>query len=99
MILPLMYNVANNYKLKTMADSIEQTSKESLDRYFERGIDPGHFLKAVLENDLREAVQCGDNVHINNLKGIIAYCYEKLPFYCWGSKQNVEDWVDSKAGF
>lgn len=64
--------------------------------YVEKGVPPGGFLTAVLENDLVGA--CG-KADLNNLKAIPAYAgylYNKVPSGCWGSPEKVTAWI--KAG-
>ncbi len=74
------------------SDLIEQRFKQSIDCYVKDKKHPGHFITAVLENDLQEAVGRADYEAMQNLKHIIAYCYNKIPFDCWGSKEKVENW-------
>ena len=69
----------------------------SLRRYIEHGIPPGHFLTAVLCNDLAEA--CGraddENVVLLNVYVTFLYCY--APQGCWGSREKFESWCKQKG--
>lgn len=66
--------------------------------YIQKGIMPGHFLTAVLENDLLQAFQRADNTNLETLQVYVAYLYNHAPMTCWGSKENVRTWVDSFHG-
>ena len=66
----------------------------SLRRYTERGILPGGFLRAVLENDLCGAVARADDVSLAQLRAICVFVYNDMPSGCWGSRERVAQWVD-----
>ncbi len=74
------------------SELIEPRFKQSIDYYVQHGCQPGHFLTAVLENDLVGAFGRADYEAMENLKHIIAYCYNKIPSDCWGSKERVSQW-------
>jgi len=65
---------------------------EGFRRYFEHGIMPGHFLTAVLKNDLRAACERADDENLVNLPAYIAYLYNVAPHQAWGSPEKVEKW-------
>ncbi len=71
---------------------IEPRFKQSIDYYVEHKIPPGHFITAVLENDLKEAFGRADTNAMQNIKHIICYCYNEIPSDCWGSKEKVKNW-------
>ena len=60
---------------------------DGLRLYFERGIEPGSFMTAVLCNDLKEA--CGRADHINRhlIFQIVAWLYNEAPYASWGSEE------------
>lgn len=70
--------------------------KESIDAYIESGRPTGHFLSAVLRNDLKEAIGRADSEAIDNIPHIVAYLYNKAPMNCWGSNEAVANWYKSK---
>ena len=53
----------------------------------------GHFLMAVLSNDLRVAVARADPDNRKRLAQIVCYCHNEIPSCCWGSKEKVEAWL------
>lgn len=66
---------------------------ESLRRYIDKGIAPGHFLTAVLEHDLFEAVGRADDENLANLPAYVAYLYNEAPGPCHGSPEKVAEWL------
>lgn len=63
-------------------------------RYFEDGIRPGHFLTAVLCNDLREACARADDENKHRLFEYIQFLYMHAPGGSWGSPENFRDWLN-----
>ena len=62
-------------------------------RYYEKGIPPGDFLTAVINNDLIEAISHADNKNINCLKAYIMWFYNQAPSGSWGYQNAVKDWL------
>ena len=69
-------------------------TKESLDRYANHGIPTGGFLRAVLQNNLNEAVARGDEENLRDLAEIVRYVYNQFPSNCWGSPERVDAWLE-----
>jgi hypothetical protein len=67
---------------------------ESLKRYADHGVPTGDFLRAVLENDLKEAVGRADHINGPALAHIVSYCYNEIPSTSWGSPAKVEAWIE-----
>ncbi len=53
----------------------------------------GHFLTAVLSNDLREACARADEIVRGQLYTIVFFLYNYAPGPCWGSPTHVELWL------
>ena len=66
--------------------------KTSIDSYVDNGHDVGHFLGAVLRNDLFEAVFRADEENLWRLHDICRYIFNFAPSSCWGSMEKVETW-------
>lgn len=66
-----------------------------LRRYIEYHSGVGHFLTAILENNLKEAVFHADGTNIDLLPNYVRYLHQEAPSQCWGSKERVKDWLDS----
>jgi hypothetical protein len=63
--------------------------RESLNDYVLRGIETGSFLRAVLENNLTEAVTHADRRNILLLRHIVAWVYNNVPSNVCGSAEAV----------
>lgn len=61
-------------------------------RYLRAAVPPGHFLTAVLENNLMEAFNRGDDTSIFFLKELVVFLYNNVPYKCYGSPTRVERW-------
>jgi len=61
-------------------------------RYLEYGVMPGHFLSAILANDLRGA--CGRPYDVNRrfLFEIVQWLFNHAPADSWGSEDKVSVW-------
>lgn len=51
-------------------------------------------MRAVLENNLTEAFGRADMDNREAMFDIVQYCYNELPFVCWGSKEKVSKWLE-----
>lgn len=69
----------------------------ALDGHAQHGRPCGHFVTAVLENDLNAAVCRADDENLAALLPIVKYVYNELPSSCWGSRAKVEAWRASKS--
>src|SRR6185436_10059012 len=65
-----------------------------LQRWVEKGELPGHFLQAVLRNDLQEAVGRADEENLRNLPAFVGWLYNEAPGDCWGSDERVDGWAE-----
>jgi hypothetical protein len=55
---------------------------------------PGHFLSAVIKNDLRDAIGRADDENITRLGAYIQFFYNHAPIGCWGSVEKVKIWEE-----
>ena len=63
--------------------------------YVERGLQPGSFLSAVIQNNLSETVGRADTENLKNIPAFIAYFYNECPGTCWGSPEKMKSWMES----
>lgn len=68
----------------------------AMQRYIENRIPPGHFLTAVLSNDLSEACGRADDDNRHRLFEIVSWVYNEAPSACWGSPQRVAEWLRAR---
>jgi hypothetical protein len=69
----------------------------AIQRYILHGIEPGHFLTAVITNNLTEAVARADDENMRNIPAFVAYFYNEAPRDCWGSEAKMNMWITQKA--
>ncbi len=67
---------------------------EKLLEYINHGASVGHFLTAVLCNDLSEAVGRADDENLRNLPAYSTFLYNEAPSTCYGSKEKMEAWLE-----
>lgn len=67
--------------------------RDGLRRYVDERVETGAFLRAVLENDLKEAVTRGDTDSMEGLTCVVGYLFNQAPESCWGSKEAVKKWL------
>jgi hypothetical protein len=70
--------------------------KASLDDYWQKGLPPGSFVRAVLENDLHQAIANADAECALALTAIVRYVYNDMPGDCWGSRRAVQKYLTRK---
>jgi hypothetical protein len=68
-------------------------TRDGLQGYIDERHRVGHFLTAVLSNDLREAVNRADNENLAALGAIVQWLFWNAPSVCWGSAERVRDWL------
>lgn len=71
-------------------------AEESILRYVEHGIPTGGFLRAVLANDLMEAIGRGDDSSLLNLAPICRFIYNDIPSNAHGSYSIVDGYIARK---
>jgi hypothetical protein len=62
-------------------------------QWIQDGVKPGHFLTAIIENDLRGAIERADDENVIRLQAYIRFFYNCSPGRCWGSKELVAEWA------
>ena len=69
---------------------------DAVKRYIDHGIQPGSFLTGVISNNLREAVSNADDENLRNIPAYMGYFYNEAPSACWGSPEQMSQWIQSK---
>lgn len=72
---------------------MREDTKESLQRYLEKGIEPGGFLMAVLSNDLFGAFSRADTGNRVGMFAIVQYIYQNFPNGSYGSPERVDNFL------
>lgn len=65
--------------------------------YIEKGLPPGGFLRAVLENDLVGAFAKADEVNTREMYWWAEWLYNEAPSACWGSPEKVTAWINHEG--
>ena len=66
---------------------------DAISRYANDHIAPGGFTRAVLENDLSQAIGRADENSLAGLQDIVRYVHWEIPGGCHGSREKVEAWL------
>ena len=74
--------------------SIPERMRGPIIRWVIYRIPPGHFLSAVLKNDLHEAVSRADDENVAILHNWIRFLYNYVPAECWGSPDTFYRWME-----
>ncbi len=69
----------------------------SLLRYFNHHVPTGDFLRAVIRNDLRGAVEKADDVNQHCLHNYIKFFYSYAPVGSWGSPTAWDFWLSQRT--
>lgn len=67
--------------------------QEGMRLWIERGIEPGSFLMAVLENDLMGALGKADEINAASLLAYGRFLYNEVPTSCFGSPEKCAAWA------
>jgi hypothetical protein len=81
--------------MKSEYSNIPDAILLAINNHVLRGQNCGHFVTAVLSNDLIEAVNRADDECQKCLRSIVRYLYNRCPGGCWGSKKKMEEWREN----
>ena len=65
---------------------------EAVKRYVEEGEAVGHFLTALLSNDLVGAFSRADDSNREKMWDWVKFLWNEVPSNCWGSREQVIRW-------
>lgn len=71
---------------------MKNDTKEALIRYKDHGIDPGEFLRFVLCNSLIGALNHADSENAKDLREIVRFVADELPWGAWGNLEKMSTW-------
>lgn len=81
----------------TSSTPIPETLLNGLSRYFNERIPTGGFLRAVLENNLVQAVVGADPDSVRVLIPLVRILMARAPALAWGSELKVRRWLAGRA--
>lgn len=76
-------------------DRIPENTKETIDQFVLTGRPMGHFVTAVMENNLMEAFGRADEFNLSAMRDIVSYLYNEVPSGAWGSPVKVRLWQEA----
>jgi hypothetical protein len=73
--------------------------QQSVVSYVLHRVPPGHFLTAVMSNNLLEAIGRADETNYKLLREWVRLFYncDAIPSECWGSAEAVEEWLKGQS--
>ena len=77
---------------------IPQYMHGAIIRYYENHIEPGSFMSAVINNDLKNACSHADNTNRHRLFDYMMWFYNEAPSGTWGYPEATHDWLMQGAG-
>jgi len=86
-------DVEAEYRTRLHTYQVPAHLHEGLVAYFVYHRPPGSFLRAVLENDLRHAVQRADPASLAGLSHVVAFVCDATPAASWGAPASVRTWL------
>lgn len=86
-----------SYSNISVCAPMSEWTKQQIDDYVEKRQAPGGFLTAVLENNLKKAVERADLSNLPAIPNIVCYLYNECPSTCWGGKEAVDAWLKEEA--
>lgn len=75
---------------------IPERMMEDIDAYIMLGHWPCRFLEAVIQNDFVEICKQADDENLRNLPAYAHYLYNEVNSTCWGSKEKMKIWIESR---
>ena len=85
--------LTDKQKLKMDEYGIPEYMQGGIIRYYENGLSPGHFLTAVINNDLKEACARADETNKYCLHKYVMWFYNQAPMGSWGHEDATRNWI------
>ena len=82
--------------MSTIYDRLPEHMREAARLYIEEGEMPGHFLTAVLTNNLVEAFGNADEDNRSCMWEWCLWLYNEIPMPAWGSANKVLAWCNEQ---
>jgi hypothetical protein len=88
-------NYRTHLRTRLIASGVPEHLWEGLIEYITARRPTGEFLRAVLSNDLKEAVGRADDASGPALGALVRFLYNFCPAPCWGSPRAVKAWLEN----
>ena len=76
---------------------IPEHMRDGLALWIDRGVMTGHFMTAVMSNDLMGAFERADDMNIAAMRNWCVFLYSHAPRGCFGSPERVAEWRRRKG--
>ena len=73
---------------------VPEKMHDGIIRYVVFGTRPGSFLRAVISNDLRASIHCGDKENLKMLHTFVHYFYQYAYPELFGSPEKMKHWME-----
>ncbi len=73
-------------------DWVPSRMRGPIERWVREAVVPGHFLRAIITNDLRGAFARADQENGRLIQNYLALFYNDLPSGCWGPSDALANW-------
>jgi hypothetical protein len=83
----------NGFKVGKYA-LIPDATADALMAWAKNGVYPGGFLKAVLSNSLKDAINLADSNNEKALHSIVAWLWNYCPADAWGNCEKYHNWLE-----
>lgn len=83
----------DHLRMRLRESNVPESLWDGLVEYIVTRRHTGHFLEAVLANDLKEACGRADNDNRVRLYDIVFFLYNYAPGGCWGTPAKVKNWL------
>lgn len=80
-----------NFNYEILPTHMQHGAKD----YIERGLPPGSFMRAVLENNFLEAFGRADQINTAFMRNWADWLYNHCPSTAKGTKERVDAWIKS----
>lgn len=79
---------------RSVWSEIDEATRNAIYWYVIAGRVPGHFVRALMSNDLLRTVARADPDNLRLLPRIVRLIASATPLECWGSSQAVDRWIE-----
>lgn len=77
-------------------EHIPERMRFGMTAYVNQGLVPGHFLTAIICNDLKETVARADYENETLISLYVRWFYNVAPAPCWGSPAKMQTWINER---
>jgi hypothetical protein len=80
--------------MKKEFPGVRKDTLDTINNFVTKGWEPGSFVRAVLENNLMDALGQADRENRFSIFEICSYVYNEIPLGAHGSAEKVKQWQE-----